>query len=495
MSKLSTLMQRYSTLQIFCLLVTFTGICLAVLQFFLNRSLWFDEAALAINFVEKDYSQLFGRLHADQVAPICFLLIEKTATILFGNNEMALRFFPLICYLGSIPLVFGFARNIFSDKNFAYLSVATFSITNTIIRYSSEVKQYSTDVLVGLFVLYSVTAISFSSKKNCAYWAVLGLFIIWLSNISIIVLAVVGVYVLKNELLSKKNFLPIFSMMAWAISFGTYYLIFVRNHPSRGLMLDYWNDSFLPLNPFSEAFVEFGISSLKGIYGWTLGFGPIWFLPFSISLVGLWSLLIEKKWRALYLLGFPILLHLGLSSLKLYPFASRLILYLSPAFIIMFVVGSERILDLLTIKIRFIPNTFRIAPVLLFMIPLYVKYPNKKEEIKDSLQFMKENIQEKDHIYLYCSASMAYRFYKSAGIFEFKNEMLVGNMHRENNQRYLEDLKHLKGRTWLVFSHVFPFDEKVNEETFIINALKKSNNTFLLNFKTTGSSVYLVDLK
>ncbi len=57
--------------------ITLLGISLAIYQFFYNRSLWNDEAALALNIIDKSFSQLLQPLDYKQVAPIAYLFVEK----------------------------------------------------------------------------------------------------------------------------------------------------------------------------------------------------------------------------------------------------------------------------------------------------------------------------------------------------------------------------------------------------------------------------------
>jgi len=494
MNYLKAILQKKNTVKTFCLLFTFLGVCLSLIQYFLNRSLWFDEAALAISFVEKDFSQLFGRLFADQVAPIGFLMVEKSLVTVLGKNEMALRLFPLCCFLCSIPLVFGFAIKLFPTKNVAFLATAIFSITNSALRYSSEVKQYSTDVFVAVALIYVALTFTFNNKRDYYTLALIGAIAVWFSNVSIILLFVIGLYIVYTES-AKKNYLPILSIIPWLISFGIYYFLFVSNHPSRGLMLNYWKDAFMPLNPFSIDFLIFWKLGLQSIYGWLLGFGPVWFLPFTLSVIGLFRLIKKKKYIAIYFLLFPIVVHLGLSSLKLYPFSGRLVLYQIPLIILLMVNGSEFLFVTIRQRFKNLPKYSRLILIVLFFVPLFIRYPNRREETKESLQFMESYIQKEDNIYIYNPASVAYRFYTSSGKFSFHNKVTIGNIFRNDDIKYVNEIKNLKGHTWLLFAHVFPLDQKINEETFIINSLKNSGNEFLLSYKTKGSSAYLVDLK
>src|SRR5215207_11463259 len=72
------------------------GGLLRLRQYLTGRSLWSDEAMLALNIVNRNVSGLFKPLDYDQGAPIGFLLVEKISHLLFGRNEYSLRLFPLI---------------------------------------------------------------------------------------------------------------------------------------------------------------------------------------------------------------------------------------------------------------------------------------------------------------------------------------------------------------------------------------------------------------
>src|SRR5262245_65978294 len=82
------------------------GVILRLRQYLVNRSFWADEASLAFNLVTRTFSGLTQPLDYHQGAPIGFLFIEKLAILLLGNNEFAMRLFPLLSGIIAIYLLY-----------------------------------------------------------------------------------------------------------------------------------------------------------------------------------------------------------------------------------------------------------------------------------------------------------------------------------------------------------------------------------------------------
>jgi len=90
------------------------GIVLRFVQYQSNRSLWMDEAYLALNLVDRSLSQLFLPLDDAQSAPIGFLIIEKAVITFLGASEYTLRLVPFIASIGSLILFYQVARRCLS---------------------------------------------------------------------------------------------------------------------------------------------------------------------------------------------------------------------------------------------------------------------------------------------------------------------------------------------------------------------------------------------
>src|SRR5512133_3182404 len=123
------------------------GVVLRLRQYLTGRSLWIDEAMLALNIVNRNFIELFKSLDYDQGSPIGFLLVEKIANSFFGRNEYALRLFPLVLGVASIWLFYQLLKRTTSGVGLV-AALTLFILNQRLIYYSSEVKQYIADVFV-----------------------------------------------------------------------------------------------------------------------------------------------------------------------------------------------------------------------------------------------------------------------------------------------------------------------------------------------------------
>src|SRR5215208_6687635 len=102
------------------------GALLRIRQYLTGRSLWVDEAMLALNIVNRNFGGMFQPLDYDQGAPIGFLLIEKLFNSLLGKNEFALRLFPLLVGLLSLWLFHLLLRRV-TNKAGLFTALALFA--------------------------------------------------------------------------------------------------------------------------------------------------------------------------------------------------------------------------------------------------------------------------------------------------------------------------------------------------------------------------------
>lgn len=128
------------------------GVVVRVRQFSSGRSLWMDEASITLNILDRSAGQLLRPLGLFQVAPAGWLLAEKGTVDVFGDSEQALRLVALISGFIVIGLTWDVARRV-GGPWCAALATVLVAVSPALIRYSSEVKQYSTDAACVLLVI------------------------------------------------------------------------------------------------------------------------------------------------------------------------------------------------------------------------------------------------------------------------------------------------------------------------------------------------------
>jgi uncharacterized membrane protein len=170
------------------------GGALRFAQYLANRSLWLDEAFLALNVVQRPFSQLLQPLDDEQVAPIAYLLAEKLAVITPGDNEYALRLFPCLAGIAALLLFYAVAKSCLAPKGLL-ISLVLFAVSGPLSYYSSEVKQYSSDVTVALLLYFLVLRYverGELSGRSAVLLGTGGAIAIWFSHPAIFVLAGIG---------------------------------------------------------------------------------------------------------------------------------------------------------------------------------------------------------------------------------------------------------------------------------------------------------------
>ena len=481
--------------KIVILFILLMGVLLSASQFFYNRSLWLDEAMLTHSILNCGFFGLLHPLAYFQVAPISFLLSEKIFSLVIPNSEYGLRLFPMISYCASLFFFYKIVKLIFQNDYAIIFALSLFVFNPTLIYYASEVKQYMTDVMV-ISLLYYLLLKNYKNPEYKYYFlGIAGVISISLSNVAPIILSTVALflfYEIKHK--DKKYILKYTAVIsAWLISFGIYYSLFIANHPAKGFMLDYWGkvDAFLPVNPLNYNFYLFLKVKLFMVVHSLFNFGFIRgiCLRFFIS-IGLLFIIFKRKISLLIITLLPILLHLFLSALKLYPFDLRLILYMTPLFIILATFGFKYLLEIVFTDLKI--QRFRLFAIGMPLVLVFFcigKLPLQKEEIKKSLQFYKENREVGDKLNLYYCSSTSFNFYKKNG---FVNNTVIplvfGSWEEGISEKDINELTLFKGRQWILFSH---FNK--NEESFLINKLDSLGYTKSKEYKTYGSSIYLYD--
>ena len=475
--------------------IIFIGILLPIVQFIFNRSLWTDEATLVLDIYNTSSLDLLKPLNSGAVGTILFLLLEKFFSNLIPNSEYGFRILPLLCYLASLLFFYNILKQIFSNHYTIIFALSLYVFNANMILYSSEVKPYICDVLMITSIYYFILR-KYESVENQYYiMGIIGTIGIFLSYVSPIILSSCGIYFFYISLIKKKldyrYVVAIFSF--WTITSLVYYYLFIHNHPSANMMKTYWSNmnTFMPINPFIIDFYQFHFDKIKMIFSQLISVGNIgrYFLAI-LYLVGFSCLIYKRNFEIIILLFFPIFIHLLISAFELYPFDLRLILYLIPTIIIVAAYGFEYFNDMIfkDLKIDRLRFLSILIPFSILSVTPWYAFPLKKEEIKKSIDYIKNNIADENKIYVYKGALNAYKYYDKIEYINFSNSVIFGKGTRADKSKYIEQLINLRGNIWLLFSHNYN-----NEEEYIITQLDSLGYHRIETFRSHGSSTYLYD--
>lgn len=482
------------------------GAILALIQFASGRSLWLDEAYLALNILHRTHAQLLSPLDMKQVAPILFLQIERTISPLFGGNELGLRLFPLLCYLVSLFLFLRVLRSLFSDPYTVAFALMVFVFNGTLLYYSSEVKQYMSDVMVYLALLYATIRDVPNERGRYRLLGLLGTIAIFLSNVSPIILLAIGAYLLYRIRSGQGKFAPfaMYAAVPWAITFVLYHAFFIKDHPARQGMIEEWTyyGAFLPLRPFSKAFYTFLAERYRMVAFSLFDLGLFGGVALSVlALLGGIRLVRRRQYGMLSLLVLPLLLHLLLSGFQLYPFATRLILYTVPSIILMAAYGADALLVRVRMVLDRAGSWLLLLPALLLV--LFIRrsdFPFKKLEIKESIGYIQRHIRPADHVFVNYHSRVAFQYYQETrGWLATGTDVMIGVRTvfwngaewAADTVRFAHQLEGLEGRTWFLFTSTG--DER-DKRTFLQAYMHRMGKRPLAELHPPGSDVYLYDL-
>jgi len=125
------------------------GILFRLRQYLFDRSLWLDEALVVLNIMHRSPSELLKPLDYHQGAPLGFLALEKAAVLGFGTSEAVLRLVPFLSGVLSMILFVIVSRRFLAPAA-SMIAVGLFAVSDPLIYYSTEAKQYSSDVAVAI---------------------------------------------------------------------------------------------------------------------------------------------------------------------------------------------------------------------------------------------------------------------------------------------------------------------------------------------------------
>ena len=472
------------------------GFFLRLYFYGINRSLWADEANLALNLVNRSFLGLFKPLDFGQGAPIGFLLIQKSIQSLLGNKDYILRILPLIAGLISVPMMYSVSKRYLGQFP-TLVSLGMFVFSPKLIYYSSELKQYSTDVLVALLLFYLAPKCleDEAEPRNLMSFGIAGSIGLWISHPSFFVF--IGILLtLGFSFVVKRDHRRLLWLVGvgsiWAINLGILYFISLRSLESNAYLVNYWKGAFAPLPPWLN--IDWYPHHIGDMLRDPANL-PTNIITIGLLVLGLFSFILRRWQLSLILLASFGLTLVG-SNLASYPFAGRLLLFLIPPLLLILTEGLERI-RLGLVKLNRI-LAWLVSGILVvyflygWVLGAYenIRSPSKSEHIKPVMAYLSENYLKDDLIYVYYGARTAFEFYApDYGI--DRETYILGIDSQSDPYQYLKEIDNMLNgqRIWIVFSHNCPRCV-VNEKEFILEHFNEIGRE-MSEYSTGDSSVYL----
>jgi hypothetical protein len=482
------------------------GAGLRVGQYAIGAALWHDELALARNIVEKPLGELLMTpLAYTQIAPPGFLLLEKVAVASFGNNEYALRLFPLVGALISLPLFAAVARRTLLPGT-ALLAIALFSLSPTLIGFGSQVKQYGIDVAVAL-VMAALTLRWWERRhadENFAGGLLLGavgFIAAWLSHAGVLVLTGLGVVLLieiayERDRAAFRKLTPIVILWGLGIVGASVWGFQSTSLSVRAYMQEYWAGGwhFMPLVPQS---------SEEALWLWLEFFNffrnqlryPIPALWVLLMVVGVLGLTRRNRWRTLVVLA-PIGVNLLASAARQYPFGERVSLFLLPFILLLAAEGIDWVRQSVVAAWRPLGGAVLAIAAVVPAYALYAYYPVYSEQpMPEVLAYLRARRQPQDAVYVYHGALHGIGYYGPRYELPLQ-EVVAGSCG--DPRRLLGDLEQFRGRArlWVIISHdVGPLKDRETILGYLDTiGVRRDSFVTLDHGRRPSSSAYLYDL-
>jgi hypothetical protein len=437
------------------------GIGLRIVLYLRNRSLWMDEAQLALNIIERGYRPLLKPLAYAQGAPLGFLWAEKLVGSIGRYQEYALRLIPLLAGIAGLYVLSKLAK-IVSGIEICPVAVALVAFSPFCIHFSSEVKQYSTDMFFcGLVLLIMLRFASGVATLRAVL--VTGILAMWLSHpAAFVVFGTIAVLVLRAHKLKQyqltANTLKAFA--AFALNLAILYAVSLRSLSRHGYMLALWTADFMPRLPHTLAdlhwFIDHYLGFFRNPFGIAAYGGAFLFLIGCIALYRrrpfLFALLVSP-------LG-PLLLACFLHK---YPLSGRLVLFLVPIAAILIAEGIGAIANAMAFFIQ--PLRGRESVIVSLLLLAMLVEPGQAvsrmflspggsniEETRQVLEYVRAHSAGDELWYVDCVAKPAFLYYAHLERFGVKAIKLPANCSPDCLR---EDVARMRGeRVWIITSHM-----------------------------------------
>ena len=398
------------------------GVLLRLRQYVEARPLWLDEAMLSLNVLTRSFRGLLQPLDQDQTAPVPFLWGEKFLTLILGPSELVLRVIPLLAGIAFLLVLRRLSTRLLSPPA-SLLALLLGALSPLLIQYSTEAKPYSLDALLAAVVLLLALEV-LREPLSIRRWrrlAIAGTVTALSSVPAVFTLSgVVPALASKGEMRRDHAALRRLALLGagWLVLLGLSYVLIYRPAAGSPYMQRYWTPYFLtPLGAggvqqsgflIGTAFTEF-LLALGGL--WRVTAALLFLVPLALGLVRLWK---DQGVSKTLLVGLPLAAVIGASTLRFYPFASRLLLCGAASTIILIAAGLDDLADRVGRIVKGPWLALGGAAILTFAILDATRSlidPPRRDDLGPLITELEENHQPGAAVYVFARSVPAWLYY------------------------------------------------------------------------------------
>jgi hypothetical protein len=293
--------------------------------------------------------------------------------------------------------------------------------------------------------------------RSAVLVALLGAAGVWLSYPALFAVAGVGVVLLadahaRGERDGWRTALLI--VVAWAVA--SLPVIIHSRHAltsaDAAWMRAYWHDGFIPLVPHTRRDVLWLPHAVFDLYRTALEV-RLAALAAVVAVLGAWTIWVRSRW-VFAVFALPIIGALIASALHLYPFLSRVSLFLAPAALLAVSSGVGAIWQArpgLGPVLAVVASALILGPMV--RVPYDFRYDG--EDLRDVARYVAAHRRDGDPVYVYRMGNAAFAYYADRLAIP-PSAIRYGTVTDTSWRRYPRDIDALRGqpRVWVVAAHL-----------------------------------------
>lgn len=463
-----------------------------------GRTLWLDEAMLAVSFNKRSLLELCASpLEWNQSAPVGYLLVVKVITSLLGNSEFMFRLFSIIAY---VLLLAVFYMVIKKMVRLPYPMLCTAGLANVafLLEYSNMFKTYICDALCVMLVLLLYYCYQ-ENKIKFWFLCVAYFVLIWFSNpVAFFTGGIVAYEVLRAMWQKDKGKFVRGILLGVTIcaSFLIMYVVWLKPTIATTNLSEFWEGYQFP----------FWIGSAEELKGFlelvafvTRGTGKLWKEVLLLAIFAVLANMAKVRDDYVWAITLGIAITLVASHFGFFPMSDRLFLFLIPilvllaAFAVKWLVERAAKPEYGKACVAVVLFLFLVTGTGFSMYHGGIAYRDG-EEANESISHIQENLTEDDMIYVYYPAIPVFQYkmgYDTASVCGFEDNVYLGHGFFCKDGGSPEDIEYISRQKgiYLLFSHVVDY-EPTDNLMDVLNkkgTLEKIENQYLFYYSCDGS--------